>query len=207
MKLISFRIKNYKVIDDTERVKVDARVTSLVGKNESGKTAVLKAMWKSRNVADVHFDKLYDYPRKKYRDDRKGAQEVTILEFKLSSEEAEDFAASFRGHAAPTPERIIYTTSYDGEDRVSNEVQFDIDITGAAAGSDARGAIEDVSSIVATQEGEDVDTVNEAAVSAVDQIDLTRIIQEGSDFGRKTKASAWYKWLAHRHLPTTEALT
>ena len=36
---------------------------------------------------------------------------------------------------------------------------------------------------------------------------LARIIQEGSDFGRKTKASAWYKWLAHRHLPTTEALT
>ena len=36
---------------------------------------------------------------------------------------------------------------------------------------------------------------------------LTRIIQEGSDHGRKTRASAWYKWLAHRHLPTTEALT
>ena len=35
----------------------------------------------------------------------------------------------------------------------------------------------------------------------------TRIIQEGSDHGRKTRASAWYKWLAHRHLPTTEALT
>ncbi len=36
---------------------------------------------------------------------------------------------------------------------------------------------------------------------------LARIIQEGSDHGRKTRASAWYKWLAHRHLPTTEALT
>ena len=40
MKLISFQIKNYKVIDNTELVKVDPKVTALVGKNESGKTAL-----------------------------------------------------------------------------------------------------------------------------------------------------------------------
>ena len=40
MKLTNFQIKNYKVIHDTKTVKVDPRVTSLVGKNESGKTAV-----------------------------------------------------------------------------------------------------------------------------------------------------------------------
>ena len=66
MKLIDFQIKNYKVIHDTESVKVDSRVTALVGKNESGKTAVLKAMWKTRNVANATFDKLYDYPRDRY---------------------------------------------------------------------------------------------------------------------------------------------
>jgi ABC-type branched-subunit amino acid transport system ATPase component len=66
MKLINFQIKNYKVIADTDPVKVDPRVTALVGKNESGKTAVLKAMWKTRNVADAAFDKLYDYPRDRY---------------------------------------------------------------------------------------------------------------------------------------------
>ena len=93
MKLIDFQIKNYKVIDDTESVKVDPRVTTLVGKNESGKTAVLKAMWKTRNVADAAFDKLYDYPRDRYSRDRKAAQEVTVLGFGLSSEEADDLAA------------------------------------------------------------------------------------------------------------------
>ena len=36
---------------------------------------------------------------------------------------------------------------------------------------------------------------------------LARIIQEGADYGRKKRASAWYKWLVNRHLPTTEALT
>ena len=58
MKLIEFQIKNYKVIADTEFVKVDPRVTALVGKNESGKPAVLKAMWKTGNVANAAFDKL-----------------------------------------------------------------------------------------------------------------------------------------------------
>ena len=27
----------------------------------SGKTAILKALWKNRNVADAKFDKLYDF--------------------------------------------------------------------------------------------------------------------------------------------------
>ena len=66
MKLIDFQIKNYKVIDDTRPIRVDPRVTAFVGKNESGKTAVLKALWKTHNVADATFDKLYDYPRDRY---------------------------------------------------------------------------------------------------------------------------------------------
>jgi len=60
MRLASFQIKNYKVIDDTGPIKADELVTALVGKNESGKSSVMKAMWKSRNVADAKFDKLYD---------------------------------------------------------------------------------------------------------------------------------------------------
>jgi len=122
MKLISFQIKNYKVIDDTEAVKVDPRVTALVGKNESGKTAVLKAMWKTRNVADAAFDKLYDYPRDRYSRDRKGTQEVTILEFELSPEEADDLAAQLAQPPATKPKRVTYTTFYDGEDQVRREV-------------------------------------------------------------------------------------
>ena len=89
MKLINFQIKNYKIIDDTKPVKVDPKVTALVGKNESGKTAVLKAMWKSQNVAGAAFDKLYDYPRDRYSRDRRDTQEVTILEFELTPEGAD----------------------------------------------------------------------------------------------------------------------
>jgi hypothetical protein len=66
MKFTDFEVHNYKVIDDTKPVKVDARVTALVGKNESGKSSILRSLWKSRNVAGAKFDKLYDYPRDRY---------------------------------------------------------------------------------------------------------------------------------------------
>lgn len=88
MKLINFQIKNYKVIDDTKPVKADPRVTALVGKNEGGKTAILKAMWKTRNVANAAFNKLYDYPRDRYSRDRKGTQAVTMLGAALGLTEA-----------------------------------------------------------------------------------------------------------------------
>src|SRR5258708_29689980 len=80
VKLNSFQIKNYKVIDDTGPVKVEPNLTTLVGRNESGKTAILKALWKSRNVAGVKFDKLYDFPRDRYPKERSGSQVVSVLE-------------------------------------------------------------------------------------------------------------------------------
>ena len=60
MQFVGFRIRNYKVIHDTGYVKVDPHVTTFVGKNESGKTSVFTALWKSLNVAGVTFDRLYD---------------------------------------------------------------------------------------------------------------------------------------------------
>lgn len=171
MKLINFQIKNYKVIDDTKPVKVDPRVTALVGKNESGKTAVLKAMWKSQNVADVAFDKLLDYPRDRYSRDRKNTQEVTTLEFGLSPQETDDLFTHLPQAPATKPKRIVYATFYDGEDKVLNEVRFDSDLEAGASGSDARAAIDALSKVIAAQDGEDLDPVNDASATALRQLD------------------------------------
>jgi predicted ATP-dependent endonuclease of OLD family len=54
MRLASFQIKNYKIIDDTGQVKADKLVTALVGKIESGKSSIMRAMWKSRSVAELN---------------------------------------------------------------------------------------------------------------------------------------------------------
>ena len=170
MKLTNFQIKNYKVILDTQPVKVDPRVTALVGKNESGKTAVLKAMWKSHNISGAAFDKLYDYPRDRYSVDRKSTQEVTILKFDLLPEETEDLVSHLSQAPAADPKRIVYTTFYDGEDEVRKEVKFDKALQSGSSGADARAAIEAVTKVIAAQDGEDLDPVHAASTNALEQV-------------------------------------
>ncbi len=170
MKLTNFQIKNYKVILDTETVKVDPRVTALVGKNESGKTAVLKAMWKSQNVAGAAFEKLSDYPRDCYLVDRKGTQEVTILKFDLLPEETDDLVSHLPQAPAAEPGRITYTTFYDGEDKVRKEIKFDEDLQSGSCGADARAAIEAVNNVIVDRGGEDIEPVCAAFMAAVEQV-------------------------------------
>ena len=45
-----FRIQSYKTITDTGWVKVRDDVTCMLGKNESGKSAVMQAIWKFKNA-------------------------------------------------------------------------------------------------------------------------------------------------------------
>jgi predicted ATPase len=130
MKLTHFRVSNYKVIDDTGLVPVDGRVTALVGKNESGKTAILRALWKSRNVSTATFDKLYDYPRDRYAKERKGNQQVVELRFQLTpAEESEvsNIATTYALDNAPDTSPFLSVSvlvSYQGEDGVSTQVKL-----------------------------------------------------------------------------------
>jgi predicted ATP-dependent endonuclease of OLD family len=112
-----FEVHNYKVIDDTKPVKVDERVTALVGKNESGKSSILRSLWKSRNVAGAKFDKLFDYPRDRYSRERKGTQKATVIRFKLDPEEIEEIVSTFPRRPSKNPEIMTLTTFYVGEDQ------------------------------------------------------------------------------------------
>ena len=64
MKLIKVRITNFQSILDSNEFEI-GDVTCLVGKNESGKTALLKALYRLNpiNEADGRFDVTDDYPR------------------------------------------------------------------------------------------------------------------------------------------------
>jgi energy-coupling factor transporter ATP-binding protein EcfA2 len=66
MKLLRARITNYKSIDDSGWVDLEA-VTCLVGKNESGKTAFLQALAKLNPVQGqpADYDMTLEYPRKR----------------------------------------------------------------------------------------------------------------------------------------------
>ena len=62
---MSFTVREYMSVWDSGPVKVDDLVTCLVGKNESGKTALLTALYKTNPIIpdDAKFDETYDYPK------------------------------------------------------------------------------------------------------------------------------------------------
>lgn len=82
MILTNVRIAHFKCIRDSGEFAIDPDVTSLVGKNESGKTAILEALEKLNPLedADAEFDDL-DYPRSHLSDfrDREEGERVDVL--------------------------------------------------------------------------------------------------------------------------------
>jgi hypothetical protein len=68
MRLLSVRIQDFRCIEDSTEFPI-TDVTCLVGKNESGKTAILKALYKLKpDVASKErFEPATDYPKRKWR--------------------------------------------------------------------------------------------------------------------------------------------
>jgi hypothetical protein len=71
MKLIHANIQRYRSIGEPTEFDVEPDVTALVGKNESGKTAVLQSLYKSNPVDRAKFDPDLDYPSHKTPELRK----------------------------------------------------------------------------------------------------------------------------------------
>lgn len=151
MILKRFRICNYKVIDDTDWVPIDARVTAFVGKNEAGKSSLLRSLWKSKNVVEKRFDKLLDYPRDRYAKERKDTQDVAFLEFELNATEIDALAAQFPEFVAAKPTKLTFTTRYKGEESTETVVAFEKEVEDRCQirTDEARSVIETLASTVA----------------------------------------------------------
>lgn len=68
MKLTSVQVQNYKIVEDSNAFEI-APITCMVGKNESGKSALLQALHKLKPVeGNIQFDDVVEYPRSKYAD-------------------------------------------------------------------------------------------------------------------------------------------
>ena len=136
MKLTKVRITNFQSIHDSTEFDI-ADVTCLVGKNEAGKTALLKALYRLNPVieSDGTFDAVEDYPRQAvsdYEDDvRAGRAEPAPVVHATYSLEPDDIAAveNVYGEAALGDDPAI--TLHKG---YSNEVTFtQINVNSASA--------------------------------------------------------------------------
>lgn len=78
MKLISYHVKNYRSIDDSQECSLASDVTILAGKNEAGKTNVLQALQKFNYGEEYKFSKT-DNPL-----DTKGVEPEVTLKFQLT---------------------------------------------------------------------------------------------------------------------------
>ena len=91
MRLSRVKIENYRSIEDSGWIEVEPEITSLVGKNESGKTAFLQALFKLNPIEPAEYLEILDFPSRltRKRKDTDEAIRVCTAEFELADEELE----------------------------------------------------------------------------------------------------------------------
>ena len=172
MRLSHIRVQNYKVIGDTAVVPIDTSVTALVGINESGKTAILKALWKSNNAAGEEFDKQLDYPRSRWSTERKKSQFVTFLTYALDESQQAELKACFPVALDPAPLNFVLETWYDGETKTGQRIRFEEHVEAACSANslNARNVINAVAEELKKFAGSGDDVVDSARRSAVSKL-------------------------------------
>jgi predicted ATP-dependent endonuclease of OLD family len=123
MKLIKVRIENYKCIFDTNEF-TTSDTTCLVGKNESGKTAIVEALCRLNPIDKDYekFDTLFDYPRiylTDYEESRKtdpNFKDANVLTttWEVTQEEIEILKTEF-GENCLHSKTIVIKKGYDNE--------------------------------------------------------------------------------------------
>lgn len=87
MKLTEFKIENYRSVRDSGWVKADD-IAVVVGKNESGKTSLLKALWKFNPYDESGYNIDREWPRG-HRKEKSSDKTVATCRFAFSPEEIE----------------------------------------------------------------------------------------------------------------------
>nr|VFK42921.1 MAG: AAA ATPase domain-containing protein [Candidatus Kentron sp. TC] len=104
MKLGKFRVYNFRNIVDSGWIEIDDIIT-VVGKNESGKTSLLQALWKFNPHKSHPYSLDREWPRAR-RKERSPKQVVIETEFDFNEEERSELAGIHGSAAAITGVRI-----------------------------------------------------------------------------------------------------
>jgi len=135
MLLKKVEINKYKTYVNPQTFVVEEGITRIVGKNESGKTAILEALTKfnpSDETLNNKFDATFDYPRNKlitYEENYKknGQSDVAITcTFSLDKDIIEQIETDFGTGIIPNP-IIILSKKYDNH-FVIDELNLDFSV-------------------------------------------------------------------------------
>ena len=118
MKALEFRVQNYRNIDNSGWISLE-KVTAFVGRNESGKTSLLKALHKFNPGTKEPYDAQREFPRDRYTRDyvssgsEGGKWPVCSVRFEIQ-EDAQKRIAELLGVNCAPPSTVVLTRYYDG---------------------------------------------------------------------------------------------
>ena len=118
LKIARFRVQNYRNIDDSGWIPVEL-VTNFVGRNESGKTALLTALHKFNPATAEPYDPQREFPRDRYTRDyiangsRGDDWPVCSVAFVLPHDFKTEISA-FLELGQTAPNQTVVTRYYDG---------------------------------------------------------------------------------------------
>lgn len=129
MLLKKVTIHKYKSFLTEQSYEVEDRITRIVGKNESGKTALLEALAKSNyfeDNPDFRFNKDLDYPRSELIKVKNKNPVAITCEYELSDEDVEAVEEDF-GEGIISKQTFSLTSYYDNSRTTSGvSVNFNV---------------------------------------------------------------------------------
>lgn len=118
--LQEFRVQNFKNIDDSGWVPVE-RITTFLGRNEAGKTALLKALHRFNPATPEAYEPQRDFPRLRYTSEFRDAGDWPGVSCRLAIGETLQAELAEIAHPQEAPQRLTATRYYDG----SLKLEFD----------------------------------------------------------------------------------
>lgn len=145
MRLINAQVTNYRSIRDSEEFEIESSKTILVGPNEAGKTAILRALQQINPPPDVaKFNPLRDYPRASYNDITTGKvdpakTDVAVAHFRLEDGDKAAVPEEFHNCIYVVGRRLDNTTWHilEGMPALSTHKEIKNDLTRLATHMDA----------------------------------------------------------------------
>jgi energy-coupling factor transporter ATP-binding protein EcfA2 len=113
LKAIRFRVQNYRNINDSGWIPLDS-VTAFVGRNESGKSALLKALHKFNPAVVEPYDPQKEFPRDRYSRDFKDPADwpVCSIAFEFTDDLRSELEKLLPNSA--NFKEVVCTRFYDG---------------------------------------------------------------------------------------------